>query len=137
MRTLSALFALFFLVPLGSALGQNSNHELTMICTTPDGIMRISEQSITIADYNLILDEVEKDGVARYTDPAKSVTALLDARSDEGLYVEIVENGARMQVVAARSAISYSYSPAGTAPSSPALSSGIFREVKQTHNDNK
>lgn len=113
------------LLPLmaGMACAQGQNTATTMICSTSDGTVRISDNSITIADYHLAFDSVVKDGVLRFADPASGAIAVLDARDEQGLYLEVLENGQRMQVVAARTGIRYERNDRANEPASPSFSS--------------
>jgi hypothetical protein len=130
MKTLFALALLLLLSsPHGSMTGQTYPEGLVMTCQTDDGIVVITEQNISIADYQLRIVDIPADGIATYVDPASNATARLDARSDEGLYIEINEGGNRMLVVADRNAISYTFDRSASAPASPTLSSGLLRDM--------
>jgi hypothetical protein len=101
---------------------QDPGSSMTMICKTSDGTVTINERTVTLADYQLQFNDVIADGVVRYSDPRSDVYAVLDARDDEGLYLQIEENGVTMQVVAARSEISYRFDKAGSEPAAPSWS---------------
>lgn len=113
------------LLPLmaGMTYAQGTNTATTMICNTSDGTVRISDNSITIADYHLAFDSVIKEGVLRFVDPTSGAIAVLDARDERGLYLEVLENGQRMQVVAASTAIRYEQHDRASEPASPSFSS--------------
>ena len=113
------------MLPLFAAasFAQNPNDGLTMICKTSDGTLTISEQSVQLADYQLHFDGFIADGVVRFTDPANNTVAVLDARADDGLYLEVRENQMTMQVVAPRAEIRYRFENNGSEPSAPAWSS--------------
>ncbi|MBN1446525.1 MAG: hypothetical protein JXA28_01240 [Bacteroidetes bacterium] len=96
---------------------------LTMICRTSDGTVTISDKLVTIADYQLKFDSFISDGVVRFTDSDRNTVAVLDARGDEGLYLEILENETRMQVVAPRNLIRYHFGDRGDEPTAHAWSS--------------
>jgi hypothetical protein len=120
-KAVTSLLLLPFMA--GMTYAQGTNTATTMICLTSDGTVRISENSISIADYRLAFDSVIKDGVLRFVDPASGAVAVLDARDDRGLYLEVLENGQRMQVVAASTAIRYEQNDRASEPASPSFSS--------------
>jgi len=102
-----------------------ATESLTMVCATSDGMVTITDRLVTLADYQLKFDGFISDGVVRFTDPDRNTVAVLDARGDEGLYLEIQEDETRMLVVAARSDISYRFSNDGNEPAAPAWSSVV------------
>ncbi len=106
-----------------SAFAQGPNTTMTLLCKTSDGLVTISDQRIALADYNLQFDSMIREGVVRYRDAGTGVTATLDARGDEGLYIEILENGSTMLVVADRSDVRYSFDDNGSEPAAPSLTS--------------
>jgi hypothetical protein len=106
---------------------------LTMICRTSDGTVTISDKLVTIADYQLKFDSFVSDGVVRFTDSDRNTVAVLDARGDEGLYLEILENETRMQVVVPRNMIRYHFGNSDNAPTAQVLSSAL----NQLRNGNK
>ena len=112
------------LLPLvaGMAFAQGPNTATTLVCKTQDGMVRISDRSIAIADYVLSFDAVVHDGVLRFVDPVSGAVAMLDARDNEGLYLEVLEGGVRMQVVAPIAAIQYEQHERGTEPAAPSFS---------------
>ena len=128
-KTIATILALLPL--LGTAVhAQNANEGLTMICRTSDGTLTISEHSVQLADYQLQFDSFIADGVVKYADPKGNVFAVLDARADEGLYLEVEENGTLMQVVAPRSEIRYRFD-SGSGTSAPTWTSviGLFTQT--------
>ena len=70
-----------------SALAQGPNTTMTLLCQTSDGLVTISDRQISLADYALQFDSMVRDGVVFYRDDIRGVTATLDARGDEGLYI--------------------------------------------------
>ncbi|MCB2206264.1 hypothetical protein KQI65_16090 [bacterium] len=118
------LFSIMIALPLltAGAYAQDPGATMTMVCPTTDGTVTINEQAVTLADYHLQFDNMLADGVVRYTDHVNNVSAVLDAREDEGLYLSIEDNGITMQVVAARSNISYRFDHRGSEPSAPSWS---------------
>lgn len=116
-----------------SALAQGPDPTMTLHCQTSDGLVTISGRSISLADYDLEFESLIRDGVVRYRDERCGVTATLDARGDEGLYIEISENGSTMLVVADRSNVRYSFDENGSEPAAPSLSSVLkLNAVSQT-----
>ncbi|MBR9979016.1 MAG: hypothetical protein KFH87_13095 [Bacteroidetes bacterium] len=121
-NTIATLLLLPFAAGLIFAQGPHTSMT-TMVCKTSDGVVRISDHNISLADYDLRFDSVVRDGVFLFTDNASGVEALLDVREDQGLYLLVSEPGNDMQVVASRSNISYEQSERGTEPATPAFSS--------------
>ena len=122
---------------LGAAVhAQDANEGLTMICKTSDGTLTISEHSVQLADYQLQFNGFIADGVVKYADPNGNVFAVLDARADDGLYLEVEENGKLMQVVAPRSDIRYRFD-SGSGTSAPSWSSVLGRFTKSGHTSSK
>jgi hypothetical protein len=113
------------LLPLvaGLALAQTPNTATTMVCSTSDGTLRISDRLVTLADYKLQFDSVVQEGVIRFVDSRCNASLVLDARDDQGLYLLVNEGGNTMQVVAARVDIRYENTNRGNGPASPSLSS--------------
>ena len=122
MKKLIVLAVFLLAVPNMTMMAQGLPAGLVMTCPTMDGIVLISENGLSIADHRLQLEDIPEDGIATFVDPVNNTRALLDARSDEGLYIEILEGSARMQVVAAREAIAYSFERNGAEPASPPMS---------------
>lgn len=132
-KTIAIILALLPL--LGTAAhAQNPNEGLTMICRTSDGMLTINERMVQLVDYQLQFDSFITDGVVRFADPERKITAVLDVRADDGLYLEIEENGTLMQVVAARSDIRYRFDN-GNGTSAPSWSSviGLFKQNYHTN----
>ncbi len=107
----------------GMAFAQGPNTTTTMVCSTSDGTVRISDHKVTVADYELQFDSMIQDGVLRFVDTRSSAVAVLDARDNEGLYLIVNEGGQTMQVVASRTDIRYEDSERGSEPTAPSLSS--------------
>jgi len=122
MRTTIAIIITILPLLAAGVSAQGPGSSMTMICKTSDGTVTISERSVTLADYQLQFEDILADGVVRYSDPRSNVHAVLDARDDQGLYIQIEENGVTMQVVAARSEISYRFDKAGSEPAAPTWS---------------
>ncbi len=131
-RTIAIILALLPLIGT-AAYAQTANEGLTMICRTSDGMLTIDERTVQLADYQLQFDSFVTDGVVKFADPERNVFAVLDARADDGLYLEVEENGKLMQVVAPRSEIRYSFDH-GTGTSAPAWSAviGLFKQSNHT-----
>lgn len=106
----------------GMTFAQGPNTSTTMICPTADGIVRISDRSIALADYVLSFDSIVRDGVLRFVDARSGAVAELDARDSQGLYLEVIEGGVRMQVVASLAEMQYEQSDRGSEPASPSFS---------------
>jgi hypothetical protein len=94
---------------------------MTMICKTSDGPVTISRHAVSLADYHLQFEGEVADGILRFTDNRNNVSATLDTRDDQGLYLRVEDNGTKMQVVAARSEI-FCRPDDGSEPSAPSLS---------------
>lgn len=127
-KTIATLLLLPFTAGLAFAQGPHTSMT-TMVCETSDGVVRISDRSISLADYELRFDSVVGDGVFRFADEANGIVALLDVRDDQGLYLLVSEPGNEMQVVASRSNINYEQGERGTEPATPAFSS-ILRMIR-------
>ncbi|MDT8325033.1 MAG: hypothetical protein RRA94_13045 [Bacteroidota bacterium] len=122
MRTTIAFMMTILPLLAAGVQAQGPGSSMTMICPTSDGTVTISERTVTLADYQLHFDDIIADGIVRYSDPRSNVIAVLDARDDQGLYLQIEENGVTMQVVAARSLISYRFDKSGNEPAAPSWS---------------
>jgi hypothetical protein len=134
MRTSIALTLAMLALLSAGAFAQDPNTTTTMTCMTSDGLVTISASLITLADYQLQFDSFVNDGITRYTDEKHNTVAVLDARDDQGLYLEIQENGILMQVVAARADVRYRYD--GNEPAAPTWSSVVPRtETLMTSNN--
>ena len=107
-----------------------------MTCKTSDGTLTISEHSVQLADYQLQFNGFIADGIVKYADPNGNVFAVLDARADDGLYLEVEESGKRMQVVASRSDIRYRFE-SGSGTSAPSWSSVLSRFTQTGHTNSK
>jgi hypothetical protein len=107
----------------GMAWAQGPNTQTTMVCQTSDGTVRITDRAIFVADYHLQLEAVVQDNVLRFVDPSTGATAVLDARENRGLYLEVHEGGATMQLVASAANIEYEHSDRASEPATPTLSS--------------
>ncbi|MBR9975320.1 MAG: hypothetical protein KFF77_07045 [Bacteroidetes bacterium] len=103
--------------------GTNPNTATTMVCQTSDGTVRITDRAVYVADYRLQLDAVIQDNVLRFIDPSTGATAVLDARESHGLYLEVHEGGATMQLVASAGNIRYEHSDRASEPATPTYSS--------------
>jgi hypothetical protein len=132
-HTITALLLLPFMAGISIAQGPHTSMT-TMICTTTDGIVRISDRTISVADYTLHFDSVVSDGIIRFADATSGAEAVLDARDDQGLYLLVREGGKEMQVVASRSDISYEQHERATEPATPAYSS-ILRMIHAPSHD--
>ncbi|MAT38547.1 MAG: hypothetical protein CL946_02965 [Ectothiorhodospiraceae bacterium] len=128
---ITALFALALLA--GTSYGQNSNQ--AMFCTTQDGIVKIQNNTVELRDYTLTAERVERDGVIHLIDANAGVTAVLDARDPQGLYLAVNESGIAMQVVAPSRDINVEGSThttsGGAAPSGADIN--IIREIHTSH----
>ncbi|MBE0644774.1 MAG: hypothetical protein IH600_11890 [Bacteroidetes bacterium] len=120
-KAVSSLVILPFV--MGMAFAQGPHTATTLVCSTSDGTVRISDQRVTLADYDLQFDSMVQEGVLRFIDTRSSATAILDARDNEGLYLVVNEGGQTMQVVAARTDIRYEPTDRGSEPVAPSLSS--------------
>ena len=107
----------------GMAFAQGPNTATTMICSTSDGTVRISDRKVNVADYDLQFDSVLQDGVLKFVDTRTNAVAVLDARDEDGLYLVVTEGGQTMQVVASRTDIRYEDAEHGSEPTAPTLSS--------------
>lgn len=112
------------LLPLlaGMTFAQGPNPSTTMVCQTADGIVRISDRSISLADYVLSFDSIVSTGVLRFVDARSGAVAELDTRDNQGLYLEVIEGGVRMQVVAPLADMHDERRDRGTEPASPSYS---------------
>jgi hypothetical protein len=122
-KALTAL--VLFPFAAGTLIAQGPNTTMAMICSTSDGTVRITDRDITIADYRLVFDSVIRTGVLRFVDTGSGATAILDARDDRGLYLELHEGGQTMQVVAARGDIRTETNERAGEPASSSFSSVI------------
>ncbi len=122
MRKTIAILMLALPLLAAGARAQGAGSSMTMICPTSDGTVTISEHTVTLADYQLQFEDIIADGIVRYSDSRNNVHAILDARDDQGLYLAIEEAGVTMQVVAARSEISYRFDKQGSEPAGPSWS---------------
>ncbi len=129
MKKILILAAALLTLPNAGMTAQEFPDGLTMACTTADGVVLISEQGLDIADYNFRFGNIPEDGIAQLTDSRSKATAVLDARSDDGLYIEIHEGGETMLVVVDRDAITYSFDRSAARPSSPQLSSRFVQSM--------
>lgn len=122
MKTKNILMTLIA-VPLlfGSALSQEAGSGNTMQCLTTDGTITIKGNTIQIRDYTMTVQNVERDGVIRMVDEKNNVSAILDTRDPEGLYLAITEGGRQMQVVAPRAGMLFRGNKynAASAPANP------------------
>lgn len=137
MKKLLFLAAALLVFPGSGMTAQNFPDGLIMICTTADGIVTISEDGLMIADYHLRFDNIPADGLAHLADTRSNATAQLDARSDEGLYVEIREGGTAMLLVIDRNAIKYTFDKSATRPASPQLSSRFIQSLLDTRHERR
>lgn len=114
---------LLFPLTAGMVWAQGPNTATTMVCRTSDGTVRITDRAVYVADYRLQLESVVQDGVLRFVDPSTGATAVLDAREPRGLYLEVHEGGATMQLVASTDNIRYESGDKASEPGAPTLSS--------------
>ena len=122
---LKTAIATLLLLPFsaGMATAQGPNSATTMVYRTSDGTVRITDRAIFVADYHLQLESVVRDGVLRFSDPGTGATAVLDARESRGLYLEVQEGGAIMQLVASTDDIRYESNDHASDAGAPSLSS--------------
>ncbi len=92
-----------------------------LVCTTSDGVVRISATQMTMRDYVFTVDRVLGDGTIVLRDARCKAYAEIDARSDEGLYIAVQEGGITMQVIAPRRGITLPNGRSIDAPASPAV----------------
>lgn len=118
-RTILGAAAVFFGGMLTLANAQIRVDDL--ICTTSDGVVRISTSQMTMRDYVFSVDRVLDDGTIVMRDARCKAYAEIDARSDEGLYIAVQEGGITMQVIAPRRGITLPDGRAIDAPASPAV----------------
>jgi hypothetical protein len=135
MKTKNFLMTLIA-VPLlfGSALSQEAGSGNTMRCLTSDGTITIKGNTIQMRDYTMTVQNVERDGVIRMADANNEVSAVLDTRDPEGLYLAITEDGRKMQVVAPRDGMIFGDSRfnAASAPANPEYD--IVKEISVNYN---
>jgi hypothetical protein len=126
------LLAAAILISTGSAMtGQNLPEGIIMKCETPDGMITITDQGFTVADHNFRCTDIPEDGIALFADAATGAVATLDARSDEGLYIEVVDEGQTVLLVVDRNNITYDIDGHPSRPTSPAFSLNLFRIQKE------
>lgn len=90
-----------------------------LFCTTSDGIVRITADKMVVRDLVFTVDAVLQDGVVRLRDTRSDATAVIDSRDEQGLYIEVIEGGISMQVIAPRTSIVSRPSDGHTAPTAP------------------
>ena len=122
MRTrILAILAFLTLLTAGVA-AQGPGAGMTLVCSTTDGTVVINQQTISLADYQLRFDQVVADGVIRFHDTANNISAVLDTRDSEGLYLLVEDSGVRMQLVASRKNIQFREVKEGSEPGAPTWS---------------
>ncbi|MDH7515572.1 MAG: hypothetical protein QHI48_06845 [Bacteroidota bacterium] len=82
-------------VPTGTALS----------CRTSDGFVTIQSDEILFRDYTFTPDTLLEGGVLHLVDRRTGAEAVLDVRSDEGVYFVVIEGSLAMQVVWPRSSM--------------------------------
>ncbi|MCZ7558158.1 MAG: hypothetical protein M5R41_17280 [Bacteroidia bacterium] len=122
------ILAAAILISTGSSMtAQNLPEGVTLKCATPDGLVTITDQGFSVADHDFRCTDIPKDGIALFADPSTGALATLDARSDEGLYIEVKEGGSTMLLVVDRNKITYGFDRSASLPTSPAFSLNFFR----------
>jgi hypothetical protein len=109
--TLLATIIAFALVA-GTASAQNQDGGMTLRCSTSDGLLLIRPHGIALRDLRFTFESMEAAGVMHLRDRRSGATAVLDTRSDEGIYLTVTEGSSTMQVVAARKDIRTGFSDA-------------------------
>ena len=125
------LAALMITLPLmlASVNAQETASTTTMLCLTSDGYVVIDQDKILLRDYKLTFDRFISDGVIELSDPNAEISAVLDTRGVEGIYLEIREGSLSMQIVAPRNRIQMIDSEEAQ-PGSPAHSNAkLLREA--------
>ena len=111
------------LLMCGTLAAQQSAVNMTLICPTTDGNITVDENFVRIRDYKLSLSDEQTPGIILLQDNHSSATAILDTRSEDGIYLAVTEGGITMQIVAARKHMKFDDGTLLKRPASPGVSS--------------
>lgn len=103
-RNIAATLVIAASLPFASP-AQSPEMERSLVCVTSDGTLLITSNLVQIRDYRFEIVDVADNGVILLTDRRSGATAELDMRSPEGLYLAVQDGSAKMQLVAARGAM--------------------------------
>ncbi|MBI5645848.1 MAG: hypothetical protein HY962_02860 [Ignavibacteriae bacterium] len=88
-----------------TATAQHDERAAALLCRSNDGIVVITQNTISVRDYAFEFDTHVKAGVIRMRDAHSGATAVVDVRDEDGLYVTITEGSLTMQLAIPRTNI--------------------------------